>query len=158
MALLSGGVSHSPSFLLSVVRKPPMAGPKPTHAMSTSRLWRSISGSFGSRCIVLSLLRVIQCFRNHDLRQGFCRAVFRQHRSGQAAVQFGPESLEGVQSVTCGTWTGLQGMLPLRVDDVGCDCGDTGDQRLERFQFVTGIAALVAFLVPSRVTVVSVHK
>jgi len=47
-ALSSGGRSAAASRLESVVRKPAIAGPKPTQAMSTAMDWRSIVVSVSS--------------------------------------------------------------------------------------------------------------
>ena len=79
----------------SVVRKPPIAGPKPTQAISTSMRGRPAGCS-----VVLnpSSPRIIQRFGNHDLRQCFGGAVFGQLRAGEAAIELGAEALERFQS------------------------------------------------------------
>src|SRR5919197_3802556 len=101
----------------SVVRNPPIAGPKPTQAMSTSMVWRSGAGAVGiSSWGTASLLemrgknrrrdpdrpdhagrarsllyRVVERFGDHHLRDGVGGAVLREARSGEAAVELRAE-------------------------------------------------------------------
>ena len=94
-ALSSGGRSAAASRRESVVRKPAMAGPKPTQAMSTAIVWRSGSsrGPRGSKRRLLcalarcaALLRVVERLGDHHLRERLGGAILREHRAGEAAV------------------------------------------------------------------------
>src|SRR5512133_2114896 len=94
-ALSSGGRSAAASRRESAVRKPAMAGPKPTQAMSTAIAWRAgASGTSGDTrgSIVLSfafrerLLRVVERLGDHHPRDRLGGAVLREHRAREAAV------------------------------------------------------------------------
>ena len=79
---------------LSVVRNPPIAGPKPTQAMSTAICCRSIVCRSVFCCSTrrpdLGIERscgVVQRLRNHELRNRLGGAVFRKPAAGEASSE-----------------------------------------------------------------------
>src|SRR5512146_1265342 len=87
-ALSSGARSAAARRRESMVRNPAIAGPKPTHAMSTAMDWRSI---FVGSC---RLLRVVEGLGDHDPRGGLGGAILREHRAREAAVELRPHRPE----------------------------------------------------------------
>src|SRR5512133_600080 len=93
-ALSSASFCASASRRDSVVRKPAIAGPKPTQAMSTAMDCRSM--------LAPSLDRVVERLGDHHLRERLGRAVLREVGAGDAAVELGAERPEVGRALAAG--------------------------------------------------------
>ena len=131
---MAGVPSSFISLRESVVRKPPMAGPKPTQATSTSMLARS---TIGCSAVLnrLSSTRDSQALRESSLRDRVGGAVFGQLRAGQAAVELGAQTLETLQPWHDAHGPALKGCEPSFADHVAGAGGDAGNQAFELVQF-----------------------
>jgi len=77
-----------------VVRKPPVAGPKPTQAMSTSMDWRSLSRIGETSVVASSLMRDNPGFGDHYLADGVGGAVFGEAAAAEAGRQLALQAKE----------------------------------------------------------------
>src|SRR5579883_678134 len=153
---IAGVPSSFSSFRDSVVRKPPIAGPKPTQAISTSMLARSTIGC--SAVLKIASSRIVECLGNHDLRERFSCAIFGQLRTGQASIELGAEPLNRLQSLTGRTRPGLRSMRAVLADHVMGTSADAWDEPFQFVQFVTVVTAFVAFLIPRWMAVVTENQ
>src|SRR5210317_1668215 len=129
MTLLSSRTEPSSAVIawLRVCMKPAVAGPKPTQAISTSIVWRSIFMSSST------LARIVKGFGDHHLGKCCRRPAFRQSRAGHADVEPGAQ-FDETGSTAFGTGAGFIEMCTIFLDGVAKATTITGDTRHDRIE------------------------
>src|SRR5919197_156165 len=147
-ALCTAGVP-SAKPRASVVRNPPIAGPKPTQAMSTSMVWRSgaaVISSWGT-----AALRGLE-------EKKTAGAIRREARAGEAAVELHAQRGEVADAGAARARARLGRVRSVLADHVDRAAGDAGDEVLELLQIARLVARLARLLVPGRMAVVTIDE